>query len=78
MMNTSAMICVTVRNAIKLMIKLTVRNAIKLMIKFCCSWVVYDDEDFSGPRYKLKPGEYPNAEAWGGRDDELSSVKPDQ
>nr|XP_039266482.1 gamma-crystallin N-A-like [Styela clava] len=40
------------------------------------TWIVYDDENFCGKSYLLKPGSYPNAQSWGGKDDELSSVKP--
>lgn len=42
------------------------------------NWIVYDDEDYGGPCYKLGPGSYPNPNSWGGKDDELSSVKPEE
>lgn len=48
----------------------------KIKHKFVLRWTIYDDEDFSGPSYNLKPGKYPEPQSWGGKDDELSSVKP--
>ncbi|CAK8682895.1 unnamed protein product [Clavelina lepadiformis] len=41
------------------------------------NWIIFDDEKFSGPSYRLTPGKYPNPQSWGGKDDELSSVKLD-
>jgi hypothetical protein len=39
-------------------------------------WLVYDDANFGGASYVLRPGEYSSPDQWGGKNDAISSVRP--
>ena len=39
-------------------------------------WLVYDDSNYSGSCYVLRPGEYKSPDQWKGNNDALSSVRP--
>lgn len=40
------------------------------------TWIFYTNCNFGGNSYIVKPGDYPNAGAWGGQNDTLSSLRP--
>ena len=39
-------------------------------------WIFYTNTNFGGNSYIVKPGDYPNADTWGGESDSLSSLRP--
>lgn len=40
------------------------------------TWLLYDDDGYSGNVYVVTPGEYPYPDRWGGANDRLSSLRP--
>ena len=39
-------------------------------------WIFYQHVDFMGNSQVLQPGDYPNPDSWGGKNDDLSSLRP--